>query len=191
MGKNNKKNGEKLGNVPLLPTRGWESGYAPDRGREKMRSCFFPTPRLYNTYGYKVTQHWKKNPFMQNVNKNMFYWYVKQVSMQLNDTIFTIPFGLAFYLFIFMLRPQLVQVTYSRDEPLLFWLRGKPRRPPIWAPCLDKKKKKWNRFWDLSCISVGWVLKLQANELIYNLTQAFLCEHQLHLTFQALHKFAK
>ena len=30
-----------------------------------------------------------------------------------------------------------MQVTYAPDAPLLFWLRGDPKTPPIWALCQD------------------------------------------------------
>ena len=38
----------------------------------------------------------------------------------------------------FMLRPQYMLVTYAPDEPRLFWLREKTRRPPNWAPFRDQ-----------------------------------------------------
>ena len=47
--------------------------------------------------------------------------------------------------FVFMLRPQYMQVLYAPDEPT-----GKPRRPPL-SPMPGSR---WCRFWDLWCISV-------------------------------------
>ena len=36
-------------------------------------------------------------------------------------------------------QPQYMQVTYTPEEPQLFWFTGKTRRPPTnWAPCRDQ-----------------------------------------------------
>ena len=43
-----------------------------------------------------------------------------------------------YYLFIFKLRPQLRQVTYTPDETQLFWSQEKTQIPPIGAPCQEE-----------------------------------------------------
>ena len=61
--------------------------------------------------------------------------------------------------FVFALRIRYMQVTYALDESPLFWLRKKPEDPQIQVHAGIK-------IWDLWCISVRCIDKLQNEYLL-------------------------
>ena len=79
-------------------------------------------------------------------------------------------------MFFFTLRPQYMQVTYTHDEPRLFWLREKPDDPKL-SPM---QGSKWCRVRYLWCTSVV-ISDINSNIQLYQLTSTnetkHLCVH--------------
>ena len=83
--------------------------------------------------------------------------------------------------FIFTLRPQLMQVTYAPDKPWLFELRAKSPKTPNLSPTPESRRR---RFWDLLCVlSMIYTLNRTTHQ---NVWRSLPAQHAIGLLHSSL-----